>query len=251
MKRLISFMIGALLVLVCGAALAETIPVTLSDDGIVCNDKGVFIDGSTITFIVPAEYEITGSLSNGQLIVDSEFDGEVTLILSNASIHNETGAAIYVKQCSPRASIVLADGTVNELSGGEKYALDADGEPNGVIFSKDDITIKGAGALNVKARFMDGIVSKDDVRVKGGIITISAPRNGIHGKDSVEIFDGVIDITAGNDGIKATNEKEAAKGFLTISGGTITIKCADEPISVVTHLTITGGSIDATVVDDE
>lgn len=250
MRKFISFLIGALLVLACGAALAEAVPVKLSDNGIVCDDKGVIVDGSKVTFMLPAEYEITGSLSNGQLVIDCEFDGEVTLILSNVTIHNETGAAIFVKQCSPRASIMLAEGTVNELSGGEKYTLDANDEPNGVIFSKDDITIKGAGALNVTAKYMDGIVSKDDIRIKGGIITVKAPRNGIRGKDSVEIFDGTIDITAGNDGIKSTNEKEDTKGFVAISGGTITIKCVDDPISVITRLTITGGSIDSTIVKE-
>ena len=183
--------------------------------------------------------------------MDSEQEGKITLTLNNVSIHNATGPAIYVRQCRPRLSLLLAEGSANTLSTGESYQLETEDEPNGVIFSKADLTITGTGALNINAGYMDGIVSKDDLRIKGGVLTVTAPHNGIRGKDGVEIYDGAITVTAGNDGIKSTCKNNAERGYVEISGGTIVINCGDEPISAVTRFNMTGGSLVSTITPDE
>ena len=247
MKKRMGLAVLLCALLAVGAALAEPIPVTLSDSGVVCADPNVVSDGKTVVFPLAGEFELTGELSNGQIIVNCEMDEQLTLILNNVTIHNENGAAILVRQCTSKLNIVLADGSVNTLSDGGTYALDSNDEPNGVLFSKDDMAISGTGTLNITALYMDGIVCKDDLRIRSGNYNISAARNGIRGKDSLEIFDGVFNITAGNDGIKATNEKDAEKGYVAISGGEVHIVCGDDPVSVVTRLTITGGTVEATV----
>ena len=77
---------------------------------------------------------------------------------------------------------------------------------------------------------MDAIVSKDDLRIEGGVLNIHAARHGIRGKDAVEISGGDLTIEAGQDGIKSTNSKEAEWGYLRLTGGVIRIVCGDDAL---------------------
>ena len=227
-----------------GNAEETPLDITLGDDGIIADYPGVYKDGSILTITLPGEYMLKGSLSDGQIIVDCEVKGKVRLLLCGVSVHCGNGPALYIKNCSPRLTIELEEDTLNELSDGNGYA----GQDNidAVIFSKSDLTITGAGTLNVKGAYRDGIVSKDDLRIKGGKIIVEAVHNGITGKDCVEIIDGEITVNAGNDGIKTTNE-DAGMGYISMENGIVRIVCGDDPVSVIHGLSITGGTVDATV----
>ena len=252
-RRAAAVIAALMLCLAVLPAFAESAPntgsmlsISLSDSGITGDFPGVSIAGSVLTITLPGEYLLTGSLSDGQIVVDCEQDGKVRLFLNGISVHCETAPALYIKSCSPRLSIELLEGTVNELSDGAAYA-EKDSNVDAVIFSKSDLTITGAGSLNVKGAYRDGIVSKDDLRIKGGKITVEAVHNGICGKDCVEIFEGDVTVKAGNDGIKTTNT-DPDWGFIAIEGGTVNITCGDEPLKVVNRLTITGGTVNAAVI---
>ena len=225
----------AVLLIAVSAGNAELISVTLSDEKCECGSENVVCEGSIVKINAPGEYLITGSLSNGQIRVDCKEDGKVILNLQNVRLHNETGAAL-----------LMAD-TENELSNGTDLVYEDDDEPNGVIFSRSDLTIEGSGALKVTAGAMDAIASKDDLKIEGGKITVNAPRHGIRGKDCVEISGGEIIITAGKDGIRSNNSKEAGKGYISITGGTITITCGDDPLDFVTGLIVKDAEITSSV----
>lgn len=251
MKRGIGLLLLALC-LVCASAAAEgEIPITLMNDRAECADRGVLIEGSTVTIQFPGTYLISGKLSDGQIKVNCDIVGKVTLLFDGVDVRCERGPALLIDKVSPRLSIHTAEGSVNRLSAGRDFVLTDGDEPNGAVFSKSDLTISGSGTLNVVSEYMDGVVSKDDLRVKGGVLNVTAPRNGLRGKDNIEVTDGVITITAGNDGMKSTNEKEADRGYILISGGTINITCGDDPISVITRLTITGGAVNAQITEAE
>lgn len=227
-----------------GNAEGSPLEITLSDNGITADYPGVYNEGSVLTITLPGEYMLKGSLSNGQIIVDCEQNGKVRLLFSGVSVHCGDGPALYIKKCSPRLTIELEEYTLNELSDGAAYANQD--KADAVIYSKGDLTIAGAGTLNIKGAYRNGIVSKDDLRFKGGKIIVEAVRNGIVGKDCVEILGGEITVNAGNDGIKATNE-DAGLGYISVEGGTVTIACGDDPLSVIHGISITGGTVDATV----
>ena len=250
MKKWVAILMVLCLANALGFACAAETPVsiTFSDSGAQCADKAVLVEANTVSIKAPGVYQLIGAWSDGQVIVDSENEGDVMLILNGVTIHCERSAAIFVKQCASDVVLMLADGTVNALSGGAEYDLDAEDEPNAVLFSRDDLEIDGNGKLTVTAPFMDGIVSKDDLLFENGDFVIDAARNGIRGKDSVEIHGGTFVINAGNDGIKSTNAKEPSRGYVAISGGDITITCVDDPLSAVTKLSITGGTVNATLV---
>ena len=227
-------------------ALAEepSVVITLSDDGITADYPGVYADGSVLTITLPGDYLLKGTLTNGQIIVDCEREGKVKLYFGGVSIHCENAPALHIKKCSPRLSIELVEGTVNELSVGT--AFEKGTKEDAVIYSKSDLTITGTGALNVKGAYQDGIVSRDDLRIKGGKINVEAAHNGILGKDCVEIFDGEVTVRAGNDGIKTTNEDKDC-GYISMEAGTVSITCGDDPLSYVHEFFITGGTINAVV----
>ena len=209
-----SVLLLVFLLVLNSAAGAELISVTLSDEKCESASEAVTIEGSVVKITAPGEYLLTGSLSNGQIRVDCKDDGKVVLNLQNVKIHNETGAAILIEKVRPRARISLMADTINELSNGDNLVYEADDEPNGVIFSRSDLTIEGSGELKISAGAMDGIASKDDLKVEGGKISVIAPRHGLRGKDSVEISAGDITIQAGKDGIRSNNSKDAEKFYL-------------------------------------
>ncbi|MBQ8093651.1 MAG: carbohydrate-binding domain-containing protein [Clostridia bacterium] len=219
--------------------------ITLADNGIEANYTGVQTEGSRLTITQPGEYVLTGSLSNGQIVVDSEEDGKVKLYFAGVSIHCEDGPAVYIKKCSPRVSIELTENYENVLSDGAVYA-DPQSKVDAVIFSKSDLTITGKGSLSVKGAYRDGIVSKDDLRFKGGKISVEAVHNGICGKDAVEIYAGDITVHAGNDGIKSTND-DPEWGYIRIEGGTVSITCGDDPLKVVHALSVTNSTVNVKV----
>lgn len=224
---------------------SAAVEITLNGDAITADSPGVYAEGSVLTITLPGEYLVKGTLTNGHIIVDCEQTGKVRLILGGVVIHSEDAPALYIKKCSLRMTLELADGTVNELSDGSEYA-DKQSKADGVIFSKSDLTITGTGALTVKGAYRDGIVSKDDLRIKSGRISVEAAHNGISGKDCVEIYDGEIAVRAGKDGIKTSND-DPAWGYIAIEGGKISIICGDDPLQAVHGLSITGGSVQAII----
>ena len=136
--------------------------------------------------------------------------------------------------------IYLDEGTTNSMVDGRAEASDAQ-EPEGAVFSKDDLVIHGPGQLTVNAGYADGIVSKDDLVIQNGVFDITAADDGIRGKDSTEIEAGCITISAGGDGIKSTNDSDDSKGYVLFDWGALQIDADGDGISAVTSATVNGG----------
>jgi len=83
------------------------------------------------------------------------------------------------------------------------------------IFSRDDLTINGNGSLTVTAHYRHGIVSKDDLRITGGQITVTSVNDGIRGRDSIAVKDGTITVQSGGDGMQANNDEGSGKRIIS------------------------------------
>lgn len=224
-------------------SLKNATEIVLSGDTATCESKSVHVTEDRISITAHGTYILTGTLNDAQIYVDCVDAGQVTLVLKDASIHNEDGACIYIKKAQT-ARVELYEGTVNTLSDGSAYMFDnpeAD-EPDACLFSKEDLVIGGTGTLNVDANYMNAIVSKDGLIIESGVYVLDAVNHGIKGKDYLTINGGELTINAIGDGIKSTNYDSELVGYVEINGGTLNITSDDEAIQGVSRITFNGGT---------
>ncbi len=222
----------------------SAIAINLSDGASTADSDSVVIDGDTITITEEGTYILSGSLTNGQIVVEAE-NAKVQLVLDNADISCETSAAIYVKDAD-KVFITTTDGSTNTVcTSGEFEAID-DNNIDAAIFSKSDLTLNGAGSLEVTCPNGHGILSKDDLVITSGEYVVDAGKHALSGKDSVRIAGGIFDLTAGRDGIHSENTDEGEKGFVYIENGSFTITSDGDGIDASYVVEIVDGSFDIT-----
>ena len=226
---------------------AATTSIVLNGDSITVDGSGVTVDGSTATITAAGVYDISGTLADGQIVVDTEDDGEVRLVLDGVDISNASSAPVNILSADETV-IVLADGTDNYLSDGATYvyADPEEDEPNAALFSKDDLTITGNGSLTVDGNYNDGITSKDGLVIASGNITVNAVDDGIRGKDYLVIEAGNITVNSGGDGLKSDEDEDAAKGYIAIESGVINVTAGGDAITAETDVLISDGQFTLT-----
>ena len=170
--------------------------------------QSIAIEDNKIRITREGTYVFEGSLSNGQICVDAPDTDKVQLVLNNVSVHCSDSAAIYIINAD-KALITIPEGTDNQLTDGALYSE----EIKGCIFSICDLTINGDGNLKVEGSFNNGISCKDDLKIVGGNLTVTAVNNGLKGNDSVAFYGGNVTVTAGGDGVK-TDSTDEGKGYL-------------------------------------
>ncbi|MCR5214031.1 MAG: carbohydrate-binding domain-containing protein [Eubacterium sp.] len=223
---------------------SEAIEIILNKDSASSDGAGVTIDGSTVTISQEGIYVISGSLEDGQIIVDADDTAKVQLVLNGVDITCSYSAAIYVRNAD-KTFITLADGTENTLSDtGSAYTADGDENVDGVIYSKDDITFNGSGYLTIEAGYNHGIVGNDDVKFTGGTYSINATNKGVKANDSIRIKDGTYIINSGDDALHTSNYEEDGKGYIYIVGGSFQLAAGDDGIHAEKELIINDGTID-------
>lgn len=190
-------------------------------------------------------YTLKGGIKDITVTVDAG-DEDVTIILDSVSIKNSKGPAIYVRSAD-KLILTLKDGTSNEISDGSSYSVSDSGSTlDAAIFTKSDLTINGTGSLSVKGNLKHGIVSKDDLVISSGTLSVTAKNVGLTGKDSVKINSGSITVNAGGDGIRADNATDSSKGYVYLYGGAVNITSGNDAIQAETVVNIE--NVDLTVV---
>ena len=224
---------------------SQVTTITLGED-IKVSGTGAEVKDSVVTITSGGTYVVSGEVQEGQIVVDLLEKDIVRLVLNGASITCSTGSAIEVKSAD-KLVVSLEEGTENTLTDGMDYVLDeGSDEPNATLFSKDDLTINGAGTLTVNANYQDAIVSKDSLKIMEGNIIIQAADDAIRGKDMVAIKEGNITITAAGEGIKSTNLDDASLGFVYIENGAFNINTELDAIQAETNLEIIDGVFNIT-----
>lgn len=216
--------------------------ITLSDTGCTTDSKNVTIDKSTVTITGEGDYIISGTLSDGMIIVDVDKTEKVQLVLDGVEITSKTSAAIYVKKAD-KVFVTLADGTVNTLKNGGAFEANDENHIDAVIFSKDDLTLNGTGTLIIDSPADHGIVSKNELVITNGTYQITAASHGMTGKDNIAIANGSFDITAGKDAIQSQNEDDDTLGFVYIADGDYLLNAGSDGINALNEINIVGGTI--------
>ncbi len=226
-------------------AKAGSTVIVLTDEQITIDGPGAQAEGSTLTITSDGVYELTGSLSSGQVVIDASREAAVELVLAGVDITAGENAAIYCKEAD-ELIITLAEGTHNTLRDAPRFSF-ADGEkeePDATLFSKCDLSIGGSGQLTVNAGFRHGINTKDDLVVMNGTISVSAAMDAIRGTDSVTVKEGSFDLAAGRDAIRSSKAGDSAKGWIVLEGGTCVIRCGGDAIQAENSLHVSGGIYD-------
>ncbi len=223
---------------------STAVSVTLADNASTASGSGVTVDGNTITITAEGVYVFSGTLTDGQIVVDTD-NAKVQIVLNGVSITNSSSAAIYVKEAD-KVFVTTASGSENSLATTGEFVQTDDNNVDGVIFAKSDLTLNGAGSLTISSASGAGIVSKDDLKLTGGTVTITAASHALEGKDSVRIADGTYNLTADKDGIHSENTDDAEAGFVYIGGGTINITASGDGIDAEYILQLDGGTVNVT-----
>ena len=218
--------------------------VTLSDDGITGETDGVAINGQMVTITAEGTYIFSGTLSEGQIVVDAD-NAKVQIVFDNVDITCASSAAVYVKSAE-KVFVTLAEGSQNTLRNTDEYVAIDDNNIDAVIFSKSDLTLNGTGSLTIVSAEGHGIVSKDDLKITGGTYDITAAGHALSGKDSVRIADGTFILTAEKDGIHAENADDEEKGYIYIADGDFTITSDGDGMDASNIVQIEDGTFDIT-----
>ena len=221
--------------------------IALKGSAVTVDGPGAAVSGSTVAITAAGTYTVSGTLTNGQIIVSAPDDAKVTIILDGANITCANSAPIYVKSAD-KVTITLAAGTANSATDGAVYVLDdpAAEEPSAAIFSKSDLTINGDGSLTVKVSYNHGIQSKDDLKITGGTVNVMAKNDALKGRDSVTVKNAALNLKSGGDGIQSNNDEDADKGWVLIESGTLNITAGEDGVQAETSLTVSAGSFTIT-----
>lgn len=200
----------------------------------------ITLQNENLTITEGGVYCLSGTIENGQVIVDAPKDEKVQLVLSGVRIHCESHAALYVKQAD-KVFITLAEGAENTLSSGEHFTQTDENNVDAALFSKEDLTLNGDGSLTILSPGGHGVSSKDELTVTGGTYDVTAASHGFEGKDSVCIKDGIFRITTGKDGFHAEHDEDETLGYLYIENGTFNITTQQDGLSSSGQMEIAGG----------
>lgn len=185
---------------------------TVDLDNVEVTGDGISVSDNVITISKGGDFEVTGTLDDGQIVIDTE--EKVKLRLSGMSLTNKNGSAVYVKNAD-KAYITLTDNTKNTLTDGENYTSGDENE-KGCITSRDNFEIKGSGSLTVNGNYNHGIFSSNSIEIGNGNITVNAKNDGIHANDTLAISGGTVNVTAEGDGLQAEEILDISEGEVNV-----------------------------------
>lgn len=192
--------------------------IALTGDTADTSSHVVSVEDGVVTILDGGAYVLTGTLTDGQVIVDVKDDEKVQLVLDDVDITCSYSAAILVRQAD-KVFITLADGTENALTstGFEDDTVDA------VIFSDEDLTFNGTGALAITSPAGSGIDGNDDVKFAAGTYVITAAGRGVEANDSIRVAGGSFTVVTEDTAFRADHDTNAELGYIHIWGGAFDI----------------------------
>lgn len=218
--------------------------ITLDQNGSTADGDGsVQVDGSVVTITSAGTYTLSGTLTDGQVVVVAGADDVVHLVLDGVDVTNGSGSALLVQEAD-QVVVDLADGSQNSLADAEGYSND--GAPTAALASDVDLGITGTGSLTVIGSADDGIASSDGLVVAGGVLDVTAADDGLRGKQYLVVDGGTLTVTAGSDGLKSNDDTDDTAALVHIAGGDLTIDAGQDGVQADTDLVVTGGTVDIT-----
>ena len=228
---------------------AGEILITLSDEGTSCDSDAVRVEGGTVTVTAEGTYRLSGTLSDGQIVVSAPEDAKVRLILDGAEI-TKTGSAAICALSADKLILSSAAGSVNRLASAGDFAQTDGDNTDAAVFAKCDLSLGGDGTILVSWETGHGLVSKDDLKVRGGTVSVTAAKKGLEGKDSLTVEGGTLLIDAGTKGLVSSNDESDEVGVIEILDGNLTVRSGDDSVHAAGRVQIAGGTLTLSSGDD-
>lgn len=222
----------------------EGVQIRLNGNSATASSNSVKISGSTVTITEEATYILSGSLTDGMVVVNAADTAKVQLVLNGVDITGKTSAALYILEAD-KVFVTLGEGTENTLANGGTFTAIDENNMDAAVFSKQDLTFNGSGGLTVTSPAGHGIVCKDDLVFTGGTYAVHSASHGIDANDSVRVTGATsLAIDAGKDGIHCENTEDPSLGFVYISDGTIQLEAEGDGIAAGAYVQIENGAFD-------
>ena len=196
-------------------------------------------DGKDIYITEAGVYVLTGAAKNVTVYVEAADDAKVQLVLDGVTIENDDFPCVFVKAAD---KVFLTTSADSALSVSGTFIADGDTNTDGVIFSRDDLTLNGTAALTITSTD-NGVVCKDDLKITGGTYVIDAASKCFEANDSIRVADGAFDLTAGTDALHAENGDDDTLGYIYIGGGEFTISAGDDGVHGTSVVQIDDGTL--------
>lgn len=184
----------------------------------------------------PGTYRVTGELN--EIKIEAGDDDEVTLILDNVKLHNDSDYCINSKYCKLLTIVAVGDNTVTM----------EDEDTSAAIKAKTDLTVTGEGTITVNSA-KKGVKCKKTFIQDGAVLDIQKSTEGIEAVKAI-INDGTLNIMASDDGINATDSTgndlrgdEAQEVYIEFNGGNIHINARGDGVDSNGGLFINGGNV--------
>lgn len=199
--------------------------------------------GSDITISQEGVYVLSGSVENCTIIVNTDKESKVQLVLDGVSITNDNSPAIVVVSADKCFVTTTDSENTFKVTGSftETEGLDTDA----VIYSKDDLVLNGKGTLNIESTD-NAVTAKDDLKITGGVYNFTCTGKGFQANDSILINDGTFNIKTNNDAFHSENSDDDKLGYIYIAGGSFELNAEDDALQSHSAIQIDGGEFSIT-----
>lgn len=228
----------------------------LADDSSTFEGTGATISGNLITITNYGVYTVSGSLSNGSILITADDGGEVELDLAGVSI-TKSGASAFAPIYSvngDKLKIKKGKSTTNTIVDNRSSYDVTNYEDKAAIFSNKKLSITGSGSLSVASTMSEGNGIQTDTKLEAanGKLSVSAPNNGIKAHDYILLGDasnaGTFTITStAGDALKVdedyTSSMEADEfAGVKLANATYTLTAYDDGIDSASNIYLEAGS---------
>ena len=225
----------------------SAVRITLTGEAAEISGGGAVFAGKELRITDAGSYLLSGNLSDGSVVVDADKTDKIRLFLSGVNISRSDGAALVIEQAD-KVTLFLCGNTENTFSDGAAYTGYEEGTKiDGCVYSRDDLTVEGTGALNVTGNMKHGIVCNDDCVFSSGTVCVTAKQDAVHAHDSVTVKGASLTLSAGDDGITVSNDEQT--DYLLVESGSVTISSCYEGLEATT-VTVSGGNVSVFPTDD-
>lgn len=191
------------------------------------NDTSVSFENQNLILKEEAKYILTGTLLEGNIIIESK--GVVELVLENVEITSHLYSPIDCKHAQ-KIKIRLAKDSRNTLNSQSQPAIQ----------SNSPLEIKGTGYLQINSQ-EKGIYTKNAyINISNGTLHLQTEKEGIYSGGqqgaSINLNPQSLYIESGQDGVTSNKNIKIESGKIYIASKEASLDCDD-------YLIITGGTI--------